>query len=777
MILLRILRRDLRRSGATMAVVLAFVMLSALLMASGASLLVMLTGAIEGLFDAARVPDVVQMHAGDIQADQISTWVASQPDVVEYQISEMISVDGGSLYLGGSQTAEEDSVMDISFVRQNDSFDLLLDGSNLPFSPDRGTVGVPLYFAERSGLALGDPVVIQAQDREMRFTVSAFVRDAQMNPSIVHSKRFVVHNSDYRALQEICPETEYLISFCLTDPDSTTRFISAYQDADLPQQGPIVDRNLFRTLNALSDGIVAVVVILVSLILMVIAILCLRFTILASIEEDYREIGVMKAVGMPIRHIRRIYVAKYLAVGAVAALVGYALSLPLTAVLARDIAAFLGSPPAGPLETAIPAVAAGLVFAIVVFSCLLILRRFRRISAVGALRSTGVKERIRTGRGSRLGRFRRIDVNVALGLRDATQRARLYGLLWCIFFFATFTIILPLHFLSTITSPSFISYMGIGRSDMRIDLRRTLDTEERFDALRTALATDPNVVRFAPLVTSQFTMIHSNGERETIAIETGDVSIFPLDYLHGGPPRETNEIALSYRNAEEMDLRVGDTLTLLIDGIETVMTVRGIYQDVTNGGRTAKARIPHTTEGALWYSFSVDFTSDTDLEAKTREYSTRFAPARVTDLAGYMEQTLGGTIAQLGVVTIVAALVGLGISALVTSLFLQMLMRKDAIRIAIMRSLGFTRLHIRRQYLTSVHIVLAAAVIGGTVFSNTAGQRLVSALWSYMGAAQIHFVIAPFKVYVMIPFLFSLVVTLTTRMSVSGIKASPGGIQ
>lgn len=37
---------------------------------------------------------------------------------------------------------------------------------------------------------------------------------------------------------------------------------------------------------------------------MLIAMLCIRFTIITSMEEDYREIGVMKAIGIHNKDIQ-----------------------------------------------------------------------------------------------------------------------------------------------------------------------------------------------------------------------------------------------------------------------------------------------------------------------------------------------------------------------------------------------------------------------------------------------------------------------------------------
>ncbi len=770
MIVTKILKKDFRRKKIISIVVFAFILLSALLVASGSNLIMELSNSLDALFERSKAPHFVQMHAGDLDQAEIEQWAAANGQVKEQQTVEMITVDGSTLLLGDRSSAEENSIMDISFVTQNPSFDFLLDLDDQVIQLSPGEVAVPIYYMQRDDLALGDPVRIRDGSFEKTFRVAAFVRDAQMNPSIVHSKRFLVHEQGYQALSDHFSDREYLIEFLLTDADKVDSFRQAYLAAGLPQKGTSVDRTLFKTLNALTDGIVAGVVIVLSALLMIIAILCLRFTILATIEEDYKEIGVMKAIGIARGDIKRIYLAKYIVMGVLASLLGYGLSLLLNQGLSANMMLYLGKAPKGPIQQAIPLIAASSIGLMVFASCAVVLRRLNEITAVEALHSGNIGESMKNMPMLNLKRSKGLDVNVFLGFRDVVQRFKLFGLLCFVFFFCAFVIIVPVHFLTTIQSPSFISYMGIGRSDIRIDLRHSENMAERFENMITYLEDDPDVERFSPLVTSQFSMVGSDGAREMINIETGDFSIFPLDYVAGAAPEKEHEIALSSLNAKEMEKSVGDTITLIVDEQQKEMVVSGIYQDVTNGGRTAKATLPYNPEKVLSYAVSLDVTSESRLADKVSQYSEAFYPARVTDLESYLAQTLGNTIEQLKSVTLIALVVGLSVAVLITSLFLNMLVSKDSSQIAIMRSLGFSLRNIRIQYLSRALVLLSLGIVLGTVFSNTLGQQLISVLWSFMGASQIEFVIDPIQAYVLLPLLLMFAVSVTTLISMKSIK-------
>ena len=59
----------------------------------------------------------------------------------------------------------------------------------------------------------------------------------------------------------------------------------------------------------------------------------------------------------------------------------------------------------------------------------------------------------------------------------------------------------------------------------------------------------------------------------------------------GSAPDREGEISLSHANASQdgLNKKVGDEVVVKVGGTEKTLKVSGIYQDVTNGGKTAKA--------------------------------------------------------------------------------------------------------------------------------------------------------------------------------------------
>ena len=167
-----------------------------------------------------------------------------------------------------AKDSEAASIMDISFVTQNEDFDYLLDLDNHIIQLAPGEIAVPVYYIQERDLAVGDQVRVNTDTGETVFTIATFSRDSQMNPAIASSKRFLVHE------QDVCqPErTRSLkpsiwLNSCWLITAKSAHSPLPIRHRICPRPGPAIDQGLFRLMNTLSDGLVAGVVILMSLLL------------------------------------------------------------------------------------------------------------------------------------------------------------------------------------------------------------------------------------------------------------------------------------------------------------------------------------------------------------------------------------------------------------------------------------------------------------------------------------------------------------------------------
>lgn len=756
----RILKKDFLRNRIITITLFAFIMLAALLVSGAAGIIIELSGAMDTLLEKSNAANFAQMHTGEIDQESLDNFAAENSGLIKgQQTVKLLNINGANIFLGYNEASEADSVMENAFVTQNEYFDFLLDMDNEILQVKDGEVAVPLYHMQQYGLKVGDPVRIVSGEFEMEFTIAAFLRDSLMNPSLVNSKRFLISANDWNLLNATLGEIEYVIEVQVTDLSRVSEFENLYQNSGLPQKGAIMTNSLVKVINAMSDGISAAVIILIGILLVVIAALCLRFTMMATIEEDYREIGVMKAIGIHSKDIRKLYLTKYIVMSAAASICGYVSSLFVGQLFTANISLYMGNAEQTIWNTLLPLVGAGLVFVAVVAFCSLVLRKFKAISAVEAMRTGNSPDRGRNQRSLKLHKSNFPNVNIFLGIREVLSRFRVYGLLCFIFLICTFLMIVPINFLNTLESPEFVTYMGAGQCDIRVDLQQTADIEQRYADMVNYIENDPDVKKYAALFTSIYKVLNSDGGYENIKIEVGDFEVFPLEYTSGTAPKIENEIALSAMNADEMNKRVGDTLVVMVDGQPRELNICGIYQDVTNGGRTAKAVLPYNADNIIWFTLNLNVQDGVSIPEKIEEYSNTFYPAKVTDVDNYIYQTMRSIIDQLKLVVKFAFVLALAITVLITAMFFKMLIAKEASGIAIMRSLGLSYRDIRLQYVTRAIIVLLIGIVAGSIAAVTLGQGLAGMLIS--GVSGMRFIISPLMSFIVCPLALAAAVGVT----------------
>jgi putative ABC transport system permease protein len=765
--------KDFARNRSVTVVLIVLMMLSVLLATASAGTLVRLLGASSRLMEQADAPHVVQMHAGDYDQQQLERWVGERPDVAHHQTMLMLGIDGADLLFDGEpQTA---SIQQNSLVVPNAERDLLLDLDNQPITDiAAGTIVLPVIYEVENGLEVGQSVQIDAADGFAKeFTIAGFARDSIMNPAIASSKRLAVSPADLAEVREHTGEVEHLVEFWLGDPTTqTAEFKKDYLDSEMPSAGQMVDSATFQLLTTIGDGMVAAVVILVALLLLVVALLCLRFSFLTAAEQDYREIGVLKAIGVAPGDVRKIYLTKYAVLAGIASVLGLLGGWALTPLLTRNITRYMGSG-SSIWHVVVPFLAAVLVFAVLVLFVVILLRRFKKISAVTAL-SAGATSQQSTAPRLRLHRSR-MPVHFRLGAMDVVGRWPTYLLLFFVFAVSTFIMIVPINSATTANAPDFIHYMGIGPVDLRLDLSHADDTSpEQFSQAVDQFEADPDVTTLAPMVTTRNDTVDRDGNPTSLYIENGDHTRLPLRYADGRAPDGSSEIALSLLALNESGRDVGDTLPVAVDGQIRDLAIVGSYQDITRAGKTAKASLPTEGDEVMWYVIGVDLADGADATEISREYADQLAPATIADIDRWRGQTLGPIAAQLSITAMVSAVVAVALAVLMTALFTRMLVARDAGQIAIQRAIGADDPGLRRQYLTRMLLVLVGGVIVGTLAANTVGETLFNLMFEVMfggfealgqGTSRIDFAVRPLLAYVALPLALLAAVTAATAVS------------
>ncbi|MBR4091736.1 MAG: ABC transporter permease, partial [Mogibacterium sp.] len=523
----RMIINDIKANKLVSAATCIFMAVTAMLLGLSILLYASLADSIDSLMTEAKTPDFLQMHTGELDEDDVNSFSQQREDIEAMQICTFLNLQNSQISIGNESF--ENNMQDNGLSCQSSLFDYLVDADNKVIYPSEGEVYVPVCYRKEYGIKSGDVMRIGKEE----LIVAGFLRDSQMNSMMASSKRFLISEPDYERLRQLGSE-EYLIEFRLKDGSDINAFATAYKDAGLPDNGPTITYPLIRMMNALSDGMMILVILLVSVVVLLISMLCIRYIILTQLEKDKTGIGMLKAVGISRQGIRSLYMSKYLILSAAGCITGIIAAIITAKPVGAQMKELYGNAGNTGLIYALMILGSFSAEGVILLSVHRTLRRTDRLSAADAL----------YGRGS-FGKKK----NLWLPAMIITAAAM-------------FMILVPWNMKSTIEAPEFVTYMGIGESHICIDVRQAENVRKTALEVTGDIEHDSRVQDYVLMETSSYRSILPDGSSYNLMIENGNHSKFPVRYTEGRYPENDREIALSVLNAEEIGVKPGDTITV-----------------------------------------------------------------------------------------------------------------------------------------------------------------------------------------------------------------------
>jgi len=770
---LKMLKNDFKRNRAGNVSLLLFMTLAAGLVVAATIVVTQLITSMTGMYKTAKPPHFLQMHKGEINQEAIDKFNSSYEGVTAWQTVPMIDVYGDDLKVKGEDILSLSNCrLDISLVKQNKEYDLLLDEDRNVLKVNKGEIGIPVILLDSYDINLGDTVVLRSRGVTKEFNVTAFVHDAQMNSTLCSSTRMLISDEDFEELFRVVGENEYLIEAYFKDSSMASNFQTAYEKAGLPQNGQAVTYSMIFLLSAFTDIAMAMVLILVSVLLVMVALMCIKYTVMAALEEEIHEIGTMKAIGMSYKDIRNLYLKKYKMMVAAGIVIGYGLALILSNLFTGHVTSTFGKQPVSLLTISLPALACVLVYFITNHYCKKILKKLKKVTVVDALvtgKGFGKKEHAKDG----LYKSKRMSVNLLISARETLHNFRGFAIVFVVMFIVSGIMIVPMNLLNTMKSKEFISYMGSPMDDILIEISSGENFENKHELIKKLLKDNADIEEYKEFRSVRIEAINSENQWMNLHVECGNYAGKELKYLDGKAPSMENEIALSKLNADAMGKKAGDSITLRFKNMDKKFIISGIYQDVTSGGCTAKAIYSFLGVEAEKYQFTINLTDGLDAREKASQWSDKAGEGYdIEPMEEFINQTLGGVSRQVEVAITAVVTIGILIVALIVVLFMKLRLAKDVAQIAAMKAIGFTNFDVRKQYLYKTLIVSIAGILVGTLISNILGERIISLAFSMMGLgiSKITFIINPWTAFVILPLSLLAVVAGMTWISTRQIR-------
>ena len=205
--------------------------------------------------------------------------------------------------------------------------------------------------------------------------------------------------------------------------------------------------------------------------------------------EEYREIGVMKAIGIPNIQIRSLYIGKYLMMAVVGAGIGFFISIPFGAMLMKSVSEnmVLGNSHGYWINL----MGALLVVFVIVLFAYLCTGKVKKASPVDAIRSGQTGERYKKKSIYRIGKSH-FSPSLYMAINDIVSSTRRFLTIILSFSICTLLVLMIVNTTQTMKSPNLVKTFGTASDVYVTDVQEVMeymsghtkeDMEARLDEL------------------------------------------------------------------------------------------------------------------------------------------------------------------------------------------------------------------------------------------------------------------------------------------------------
>ncbi len=763
---LNILKKDLKRKRAMNIILLVFIILASMFVSSGVSNILTVTTALDRYFEMADVPDYFALYQNKVSDKDVYKVLESASAIDEFRIEEGITITQSNITRKGEPldasntsqtlTLQSDRVMGINYF--------LDDGSILKSVP-KGKIYTAAFTEKNMGLKVGDRIIVEVEGVSREFTFAGGFKDAVLGSELMGIKRFIINSEDFdEYMSDETIKNMYGGKFLYIHTDDLDKTLS--QIADISDSFTIANGTEVLDQAYIFDMIIMGLILAVSMILIIISFAVLRFTIAFTISEEFREIGVMKAMGIRNIKIRGLYLTKYAAISIVGAALGLILSYPFGKMLINRSTEFIiidsGSNAFVNIGCAV------LVAVVILLFCLGCTGRVSKMSPIDAVRNGQTGERFRKKSVMSLGRSR-LGGAAFLAANDIVSSPKRYAVIILTFFLCMSLLIMLSNVTASLKSGKLLKYFGqadchavtdIGDEAMKFMAEDGHEKVEKYlEDMEQTLAENGMP---AECMTEYYiyTMIrYGEYESKTAILQGTGTTMDMYEYLEGTPPQNSDEIAVTTLLAKKLGAEIGDTVTLSYPTGETAeFIITALYQAMVNQGISARV---HTDCDINYIAASgspstqIKFTDDPDDEEvlrrieKIKELYPKFSSVKT---AGEDVKDTTGVGDAIDAVKKMSAVLTVILAALITVLMERSFIAKEQAEIALMKAIGMRNAKTYGQHTLRFFISAAAAVLIAEFLGMPLTKLCFDPIFGSMGLEMgVEYVQNPVEIYAVFP--------------------------
>ena len=760
---LNILKKDLKSKKTMNMILLVFIILATMFVSSSANNIISVTSALDNYFEMAGAPDFMFATMNKAGIADIDSVISTATAVEDVRNEKIIYVSSTELkwnredikFSAGTNVLQSDRDMALNYF---------LDDGSILKSVKQGDVYITGHSAQSAGINIGDKVTVTVNgiSRELRY--AGGIKDAVLGSNQMSLARYIINDDDFEAYykQDYVVEN-YGGEFVYIESGDTDKLSEELKSlSDYTVIG--LDRD-FMKFTYIFDMIGTGLLLVISLILIMIAFVVLRFTITFTIDEEYREIGVMKAIGISNVKIRGLYLVKYTVLSVIGAVIGLILSFPFGEMLKNVWSKTIII--SGRNVIIINILCAVFVVAVIMLFCYGCTGKVKRLSPIDAIRNGQTGERFRKKcligmSKSRLGAVPFMAVN------DIVSSPKRYGIVTLTFVLCLSIMLMLSGTVSTLKSKSLITTFGEQTLEFMADDGRQKADEYLADMEKTLSENGMPANCFSEFI-FYLSVMHGENERKVNIYQGINTGMDKYSYLSGTAPQRNGEIAITQITANKLEASIGDNVTIRTMKGSKEYIITALYQTMYNQGEGVRLY----TDENISYVYAngksetqIKFTDnpgDDEIQRRIKKIAELYPDIdRIITCGEFVTENVGvaetlNTIKQM--VTILSVI----LTALITVLMERSFIAKEQGEIALMKAVGMRNGKIYAYHTLRFLFVGIIAVIIGEALALPLTHLCIDPIFKMMGMElAVGYVINPAEMYL----LFPLVILLTTTVSV-----------
>ncbi|MCR4814844.1 MAG: FtsX-like permease family protein [Lachnospiraceae bacterium] len=590
----RILKKDLKRKKTMNIILLLFVILCSMLAAASLNNIVAVTGGIKHFMEISDAPDVKISMPVDEDLDKK---LIALPEVEKVKVEESFYLTAEHFKLNGEK--HKDLISGTALISGKEFGCKYFDAENREItSVPAGGFYCTKNFLQGAPFEKDDILTVTIAEETFSLSFEGIYKTVAQDTNNSSSPYIILNSADWDkmngSLEDSAFMTEKTIYVKTNDVDAVIKAAGDTEGISVYTKDQFSSYFMY-------DMLTAYILLAACGLLVAAAFVTLRFAIGFTISEEFREIGVMKAVGIQNSGIRSIYITKYAAISLIGSVIGYVASIPLSSYLLKSVQ---GSIVFSGNNTMIGITGSAAVIVLILlfsYGCTI---GINKMSPIDAVRSGQTGERFGKRSVMHLGRSK-LPATGFMALNDVLSAPKQFAIITVVFTLCVLMMTVMSNCAVTLSSDKPIFLFGIPvETDASI-----LDNDISNDAIKQAIGEFmTSNDSWKSLVKETEKMLDENGMpgKATVTISClyttvhGDKSVgisyhvtrnTPADkfiYDEGTAPRKPDEVALTAAAMEKLDARIGDRIKVNTGGAEEELIITGTFSTFMMGGMAAR---------------------------------------------------------------------------------------------------------------------------------------------------------------------------------------------